>query len=160
MIKIGSRTIDTNVFLAPMSGCTDLPFRLIAREHGARFAFLEMLDANSFQHDSRRTFSMMKTCAADRPLAAQLVGNEPISMLEGAGKILKALDVTFLDINAAFPARKVIKKKAGAYLMRNQTMLYSIIRRLSRELPVPVTVKLRLGFDDETVDDLREVAAR
>jgi nifR3 family TIM-barrel protein len=160
MIKIGSQTIDTNIFLAPMSGCTDLPFRLIAREHGARFAFLEMLDANSFQYDSRRTYSMMRTCPGDSPLAAQIVGNEPESMIAAAEKVLASIDAKFLDVNAACPARKVLKKRAGAYLMRDQTMLYRIIKRLAGGLRVPVTVKLRLGYDKETADDLRELAVR
>lgn len=160
MVKIGSRTIDTNVFLAPMSGCSDLPFRLIAREHGARFAFLEMLDANSFQHNSRRSYSMMRTDPRDKPIAAQLVGNEPESMLKAAEKILKTLAVELIDINAACPAKKVLKKRAGAYLLRDQTMLYKIVKRLAAELPVPVTVKLRTGYDDAAPQDMRDISLR
>lgn len=161
MIKIGSRKIDTNVILAPMSGCSDLPFRLIAREHGAGFAFLEMLDANSFFHNSRRTFAMMKTVPRDTPIAAQIVGAQPDIMLGAARKILDAVPaVTFLDINAACPARKVIKKRSGAYLLRDSTALFRIAELLVKSLPVPVTIKLRLGYQHETTDDIVDIVRR
>lgn len=161
MIRIGDRAIDTNVILAPMSGCSDLPFRLIAREHGAKFAFLEMLDANSFFHGSRRTFAMMKTTAKDTPIAAQIVGAEPEVMLGAARRILETIPrVTFLDINAACPVKKVIKKKSGAYLLRDSTTLFRIVDLLVKSLPVPVTIKLRLGYQDETVDDIVDIVKR
>lgn len=160
MVKIGSQEIDTNVFLAPMSGITDLPFRLIAAEHGARFGFFEMLDANSFFYGSRRTLSMMKTHKNDTPIAAQLVGREPDIMLGAAEKILKEVNIAFLDINAACPAKKVLKKKSGAYLLHDETALYKIISRLAGSFPVPVTVKLRIGYDDKATTDIGGIARR
>lgn len=160
MVKIGSQEIDTNVFLAPMSGITDLPFRLIAAEHGARFGFFEMLDANSFFYGSKRTITMMKTHKKDTPIAAQLVGREPDIMLQAAERIFEETKVAFIDINAACPAKKVLKKKAGAYLLRDETTLYKIISRLAGSLPVPVTVKLRIGYDDKAATDIGGIARR
>jgi nifR3 family TIM-barrel protein len=156
MPKIGSENFP-NVFLAPLSGCSDLAFRLIAREHGARFCFFEMIDANSL-HCARKnglarfpkskSLSLLKTVPQDRPIAAQLVGRDPEAMLGAAAIICRESPrISFLDINAACPAKKVIRKKAGAYLLNDAAQLADIIKKLSSGLPVPVTVKLRTGYD-------------
>jgi nifR3 family TIM-barrel protein len=148
MIKIGSYQLDSNILMAPMSGCTDLPFRLIAREEGATLCFFEMIDCNSLTHNSERTIkSMLQTNAKDRPIAAQLVGADPGAMVEGAKILLKTVDVPFIDINAACPVSKIVKKKAGAYLMQKPATLARIIKRLIKELKRPITVKLRIGFE-------------
>jgi len=159
-VKIGSESFDTNIFLAPLSGCADLAFRLIAREHGAKFCFFEMIDAHSVTccGPRRRTLSILDTVEADKPIAAQLLGEDPALMLCAAKEILKRVEVSFLDINAACPAKKVVKKKAGAYLLKDPKRLASIIRKLSLALPVPVTVKMRLGYDEDAVSDIDRTA--
>ena len=108
MIKIGNVNIDTKVFLAPLSGCTDLPFRLIARQHGARFCFYEMLDANSLTHNRQQSFAILKTIEEDSPIAAQILGAEPAIVLDAAQKVLDRVRLSFLDLNCACPAKKVI----------------------------------------------------
>ena len=148
MLKIGSSEIPSNILLAPMAGCTDLPFRLITREHGAKFCFFEMIDCNSITYGPKRKFhSILKTLKEDKPIAAQLLGRDPSKMLAGAKEILAVTKPAFLDINAACPARKVVKKKAGAYLLKDELELCSILKKLSSNLPIPVTVKLRIGYD-------------
>ena len=164
MIKIGNVNIDTNVFLAPLSGCTDLPFRLIAREHGARFCFFEMLDSNSLTHNrrptaidldgapgkaegGRRPFAILKTSADDSPIAGQLLGSDPSIMLDAAQKVLDRVKLSFLDINCACPVKKVIKKKAGAHLLRDTPRLYGVVKKLVSSLRLPVTIKIRSGYD-------------
>lgn len=147
MVKISNADIDTNIFLAPMSGCTDLPFRLIAREHGARFCFFEMLDSNSLTHNRRQSFTILKTIKRDSPIAGQLLGSDPSIMLDAAQKVLDRVKLSFLDINCACPAKKVIKKKAGAHLLRDAPRLYSILKKLAASLPLPITIKLRIGYD-------------
>jgi nifR3 family TIM-barrel protein len=148
MIKIGSAELPSNILLAPMAGCTDLPFRLITREHGAKFCFFEMIDCNSITYGAkRRVRSILKTTAGDEPIAAQLLGRDPSRMLAGAEEILRIVKPLFLDINAACPAKKVVKKKCGAYLLKDETELYAILKKLSSGLPIPVTVKLRVGYD-------------
>ena len=160
MVRIGSKTIETNIFMAPMSGCTDLPLRLVVAEHGARFGFFEMLDSNSFFYGPRRTFAMMKTDEKDVPLAAQLVGGDPDMMLGAAERILRMARVSFIDINAACPAKKVLRKKAGSYLLHDEITLYKMIALLAGALPVPVTVKLRLGYDDDKTCRITDIARR
>ncbi|MDD5427795.1 MAG: tRNA dihydrouridine synthase DusB [Candidatus Omnitrophica bacterium] len=149
MLKIGSYELPSKIIMAPMAGCTDLPFRLIARSHGAKLCFFEMVDCNSITYGAKkRVRTILKTIEDDSPISAQLLGRDPSKMLEGAQEILKiAPNIAFLDINAACPAKKVIKKKAGAYLLKDETELYAIIKKISAHLPIPVTVKLRIGYD-------------
>ena len=158
MVKIGSYALDTNILLAPMAGCTDLAFRLIAREEGARFCFFEMIDANSAVRNRANTFSMLKTHALDKPIAVQLLGNDPDMMLKAAQNVLEAVNVAFLDVNAACPAKKVVKKRAGACLLRDSYKLFAIIKKLAGTLTVPITVKLRTGHENETLQDIVHVA--
>jgi len=159
-MKIGSCDIRAKVLLAPMSGCTDLPFRLIAREHGAKFCFFEMIDAHSVTHHRKKTLAMLKTLESDQPIALQLLGNDPQIMLSAARAILPLTKAAFLDINAACPVKKVMKKKAGAYLLKNGDMLCEMIRLLTSSLKLPVTVKMRLGHEKETLADITHLAKR
>jgi tRNA-dihydrouridine synthase B len=160
MTKIGGVNIDTNIFLAPMAGCSDLPFRLIAREHGAKFCFYEMVDSNSLIYEHHETYGNLKTDKKDLPIAVQLLGSDPSGMLKAAQRLLKLVDVSFLDINCACPAKKVIKKKAGAHLLRDTPRLYDILQRLIPELPLPVTIKIRSGFDKKDDGHIVEMAKR
>ena len=105
MIKIGDKIIDTNIFAAPLAGCSDLSYRLISREHGAKFCFYEMVDSNSLVYRHRQSFSILNTHRKDSPIAAQLLGSDPSQMLDAAEKLLKLVDTPFLDINCACPAK-------------------------------------------------------
>lgn len=149
MIKIGNINLDTNILLAPMAGCADLPFRLISREHGAKFCFYEMVDSNSLVYKRRQTYGILKTHKKDSPIAAQLLGSDPSTMLDAAQKLLELVDVSFLDINCACPAKKVIKKKAGAYLLRDAPRMYNILKKLIPSLSLPITIKMRAGYDSK-----------
>ena len=131
-----------------MAGCADLSFRLIAREQGAEFCFYEMSDSNSLVYDSRRKNNdMLQVHPQDLPIAAQLLGSDPEIILKAAKKLIELNNnISFLDINAACPIKKVIKKKAGAYLIKEPETLYRIIDKLSSSLSLPITVKLRTGY--------------
>ncbi|NQT30594.1 MAG: tRNA-dihydrouridine synthase [Candidatus Saganbacteria bacterium] len=158
MIKIGSCQIDTNVFLAPMAGCTDLSLRLISREHGAKFCFFEMFDSNSLIHGGPKKTDLCKSLKKDNPIAAQLLGSDPDTMFSAAQRLLELTNPYFLDINAACPVRKVIRKKAGAYLLLEPKALYAILRKLSSEISLPVTVKMRVGYDRFSKKEIVEIA--
>ncbi|MFA5147058.1 MAG: tRNA dihydrouridine synthase DusB [Candidatus Omnitrophota bacterium] len=161
MVKIGSVNIDTNIFLAPLAGCTDLAFRLIAREHGARFCFFEMVDANTFFHGTyRKTLMTLKTTSEDTPVAAQLLGSDAGMMVVAAKRLLDVVNVPFIDVNAACPARKVIRKKSGAYLLQDPAALGKIVKEMASSLPVPVTVKMRLGHTSKDTPHIVKVAER
>jgi len=158
MVRIGNYNFDTHVFLAPLAGCADLSFRLIARECGARFCFFEMIDSNSLLHQNAETISMLKTHPDDCPIGAQLLGSDPDIMLEAAEKLLSAIPVPLIDINSACPVKKVIKKGCGASLLNEPYRLEAIISRLSRALTIPITVKLRIGFDSVDIAHITDVA--
>ncbi len=158
MIKIGRYVAPTNIFLAPMSGCTDSAFRLIAREHGARFCFFEMVDANALCYGHKKTKDILKPLDEDTPIAAQLLGAEPSRLLDAGERLLRIAKVSFLDINSACPAKKAVKKGAGAALLKKPRVLFKIIRGLSSSLPVPVTVKLRVGYEKKDIKNISELA--
>jgi len=146
MLKIGSYTLPSNILLAPMAGCTDLAFRLIAREHGAAFSFFEMVDSNCVAYGPRKKVrALLKTAAEDSPIAAQILGRDPGRMLDSAKEVIAIANPSFVDINAACPAKKVIKKRCGAYLVEDAGELTKIIKTLAAALPLPVTVKIRTG---------------
>src|SRR3989339_136783 len=146
------------IYLAPLAGCSDLAFRLICREYGAKFAFFEMVDAHSLIYESRQTFDVLETCPEDKPIAAQLLGCDPDIMLKAAKRLLAIVKVSSIDVNAACPVTKVIKKKCGAYLMRDPSGLYKTIKKLVSSLDIPITVKLRSGFEMEDHKKLVSIA--
>ena len=160
MLKIGSYDLNTNTLLAPMAGVTDLSFRLIAREHGAKFCFFEMIDAHSVIRHRRKMLKMLKSVEADRPVAFQILANDSTTALQAARTILPLADARFLDINAACPVRKVIKKHSGAFLLKDGDVLCEMIKILASSLPIPVTVKIRAGYDDEPRTHIARLAAR
>lgn len=138
--------MDPKIYLAPMSGVTDLPFRLISRKFGATQCFFEMVHSNSIIYEHPKNPRVLKTVKKDSPIAAQLLGDDPCLMLEAAQKLVALLDISFLDINSACPAKKVVKKGEGAALLENRAKLGKIVKKLSSNLDLPVTVKLRTGF--------------
>ncbi len=152
--------METNIFLAPMSGCTDLAFRLIAREYGAGFCFFEMLDSNTLSRSRRKTSDILKTAEGDNPIAAQLLGADPSIMLDAAKRLIERADISFLDINSACPVKKVLKKGAGAGLIKNPDILYKIVEKLASSLPIPVTVKIRIGLDKKDPKAIMDIAKK
>ena len=136
-----------------MSGVTDLAFRLISRRLGATHCFFEMLDSKATLYGHPKNSRLLKTLKEDSPLAAQLVGGDPSVMLDAAEKLLSLVNISFLDINSACPAKKILKKGAGASLLKNTARLGKIIKKMASKLPIPVTVKLRTGFNKR---DIRE----
>ena len=141
------------IYLAPMSGITDLPFRLISRELGAKLCFFQMLDSNATVHNNPANRRYLKTLEEDSPIAAQLLGSDPCVMLDAAEKVIALADISFLDINSACPAKKIIRKGAGAALLNNTERLGKIINKLSSNLKIPITVKLRTGFSKRDIGE-------
>jgi len=158
MIQIGSQKIKTNIFLAPLAGCTDLSYRLICREHGAGMCFYEMADVNSIVRAQGKNKDLFMLHPDDQPIAAQLLGADPEMTLEAAKRLLTEIKPAFLDFNAACPVKKVLKKKAGSYFMKEPEKLYPIIEKLASNLDLPVTVKMRAGFHKVDLKELSVIA--
>ncbi len=131
-----------------MAGCTDLAFRLIARAHGMRFAFLEMISAETFVRSNPETQQRMRSEEADRPVGVQLVGCDPGVMAAAAAGV-EALGFPLVDLNLGCPVPKVVCKGGGSQLLREPETAREIFRRVVRAVKrVPVTVKMRLGYSD------------
>ncbi len=158
MLKIKSLCLQSRVIQSPMSGCTDLPFRLIARQKGLSFAFLEMLLADAIVAGSDRTFEMMKSAPEDRPLGAQLVGYTPES-LGAAASILEDAGVDLVDLNLGCPVKKVICKGGGSAILKEPVLARAMFSGMvSAVKTIPVTVKMRLGYDDPSGAEAQRIA--
>jgi len=156
MLVIGALKLPVPYVLAPMAGVSDLPFRVITRGFGASLAFTEMIDARALSHGDRRTRHMLSSNPADKPLGVQLVGNDE-GYLSKALETLPDKGADILDFNAACPAPKLTRKGMGAALLREPDKLKKLLELLVRLSPVPVTVKMRTGWDMDSIN-AREVA--
>ncbi len=145
--------MNPKIYLAPMSGVTDLAFRLISRRLGAKHCFFEMLDSKAIVYNSRKNRRLIKTLKKDSPISAQLLGADPSVMLDAAEQLASLVDISFLDINSACPVKKVTKKGTGAALLKNRALLGKIIKKLVSKLQIPITVKLRTGFDKRDIGE-------
>lgn len=143
---LGPVAIDTPVFLAPMSGVTDLPFRRMVKNYGAGLVFSEMIASRPMLEEYKREKLRPADYAEEFPMAVQIAGCEPDIMAEAA-KINVARGAAIIDINFGCPVKKVVKNLAGSALMRDEKLATEIMAATVRAVDVPVTVKMRLGWD-------------
>ncbi len=151
MLKIGTLKLKSNLILAPMAGITDFPFRMLNRKFGCELAFIEMLNVRSISYRGKKTRQMLSFVAQDRPLGIQLLGSEPKFILM-ALDILRQYKFDILDFNAACPARKVVRRGEGASLLKEPKELRELLKILVKNSSVPVTVKIRAGWDQDSVN--------
>lgn len=149
MLKIGSLNLSSNVLLAPLAGISDSSFRLLCREFGASFTFLEMINARAISHKNKKTKKMLTTAAEDKPVGIQLLGQE-IPYLLKALDIIETYDFDLLDFNAACPVKKVCRRGEGAALMKEPKKLKKILETLVHRWPKPMTIKIRSGWDEDS----------
>jgi tRNA-dihydrouridine synthase B len=146
-----SEMVKAKAVLAPMSGITDIPFRLMARKFGCRFTFTEMIDINGLIYNNQKTYGLMDTVPEDAPIGVQLVGEDADKFAKVA-EICEEKGFSVLDINAGCPARKVIKCGKGSALMKDPEKLAGIIGKLVKIVSIPVTVKIRSGWDERNLN--------
>lgn len=151
MLKIKNLKINSHSLLLPMAGFTDLPFRLICRKYGCKFAFTEMVDATAIKYNNPQTLGMLESNRHDRPLGVQLVGGNEYDMLFAA-QMLEQKGFSWIDINAACPVKKVVKKRAGSFLIKEPKYLEKILNLLTRNLKLPLSVKIRSGFNENSIN--------
>lgn len=143
-LKIGSLTLEHNVFLAPLAGITNLPFRLLCRQAGAALAFTEMVSVNGLVRDGAKTRALLKKTADDFPLGIQLFGSTADDLAEAARLVEE--DGQLIDINMGCPVRKVVGTGAGSALLKDHKQIAAIIRAVRKATPLPLTVKIRSGW--------------
>lgn len=158
MLQLKSLNIPSAVIQSPMVGCTDLAYRMVARKRGMKFCFIEMISANGLMHASSKTFDLLKTIEEDRPLGAQLMGCDPDVMAAAAEKI-EAMGFDLLDLNLGCPVRKVTTGGSGSALMKEPKNAEAVFKRVVGAVKnIPVTVKMRKGWEDESGEEAVEIA--
>lgn len=145
-LRFGSVVLDDPVVLAPMSGVTDAPFRRLAGRLGAGLVFSEMVAAKAVAQAHRGTLGMLDGDGS--PFAVQLVGGDPATMAEAA-RVGEDKGAVVIDINMGCPVRKVVGGHAGSALMRDEALAGRIVAAVARAVRVPVTVKMRIGWDGD-----------
>ncbi len=147
VLQIGNIKIKNPILLAPMSGITDLPFRQLVKKYGAGLVFSEMIASREMLHKTSRSIRMNEDFSAEHPVAVQLSGCDPAIMAEAA-RMNEARGAAVIDINFGCPVKKVVKKMAGSALMRDEKLAAQIMEATVKAVNIPVTVKMRLGWDE------------
>jgi len=148
---LGQLTLESNLFLSPLAGYTNLPFRLIIREiGGAGLCTTDLVNARSLLEKNRKALQLIQTRLQDRPLAVQLYGIQPEEMRDAA-VLLESLGVSSVDINMGCPVRKICKNGGGSSMMADHAKAARIVNTMVNAVKIPVTAKMRLGWDDENL---------
>ena len=148
-MKIGNLELENNIFLAPMAGITDLPFRLICKENGAGLVYTEMVSAKALLYGDEKTKLLLKTCKEEHPLAVQIFGSDLDAIAYASKYVSKIGEI--VDINMGCPAPKIVKNGDGSKLLLNLDLVEKIVKTAVENALVPVTVKIRLGWDSENI---------
>ncbi len=148
-MKIGNVETSNNIFLAPMAGITDLPFRLICKEKGAGLVYTEMVSAKALLYGDEKTKLLLKTCKEERPLAVQIFGSDIEAIAYASKYVSEFADI--VDINMGCPAPKVVKNGDGSRLLLDLELIKQIVETAVKNSKVPVTVKIRKGWDEEHI---------
>lgn len=156
--KIGNVQIENPFVLAPMAGVTDLPFRTLCKEQGAGLICMEMISAKAISFRNKNTFSLMEIDPCEHPVSMQLFGSEPELMAEVA-KSIEDREFDILDINMGCPVPKVVNNGEGSALLKSPDLIEQIVKSVSSAIRKPVTVKVRIGFENVPVD-IVEIAKR
>jgi len=141
-----------NIFLAPMAGVTDYPFRLLCREKGASLVFTEMVSAKAMHYSDRKTLDIARTRPEEMPVGVQIFGSDPGIMAEAAAWLSEQPDVALIDINMGCPTAKIVRNGDGAALMQKPDLVRQIVRETVKASKKPVTVKIRKGWDQASAN--------
>lgn len=151
-LRIGNITMENPLVLGPMAGVTDLPFRLLCKEKGCGLLYTEMVSAKALYYKNKNTEPILATAPKEQPLAVQLFGSEPGLMAEMAKILEERGCYQFIDINMGCPVPKIVNNHEGSALMKDPVLVGKIIEAMSKAVNLPVTVKFRKGFNDESVN--------
>src|SRR5580765_2639995 len=150
-MRIGSLQLSSNLFLSPLAGYTNLPFRLTLREVGGLdLATTDLVNARSLLEKNPKALKLIESCPADRPLAVQLFGSIPEEMRDAAA-YLESIGVSSVDINMGCPVRKVCRVGGGSAMMTELDKTSALVRGMVAAVKIPITAKMRLGWDDDNL---------
>lgn len=151
-MNIGTLQLNNNIFLAPMAGISDLPYRLVMKRFGAGLVFTEMVSANGLFFSGAATRELLRSVPEERPLAIQLFGEDPQRMADAARMVEEEADL--IDINLGCPVRKVVRSGAGSALLNDPARTGAMLRTVRKATARPLTIKLRSGWDASRVNFL------
>jgi tRNA-dihydrouridine synthase B len=143
---------DVPLFLAPMAGVSESPFRRLCRQHGADVVVTEFLSAEGIRRENEATWSKLRFGADERTIGVQIFGAEPAAMGEAAALVTDVFQPDYIDINFGCPVKKVVKRNGGSGCLRDLGLVQEVIRAVARSTPLPVTVKVRSGWSEEMRD--------
>ena len=150
-LTIGNVVMDNPLVLAPMAGVTDLPFRLLCKEQGAGLVCMEMVSAKAIYYNNKNTEALLEIDTREKPVSLQLFGSDPEIMAAMAHRIEdRPFDI--LDINMGCPVPKVVNNGEGSALLKNPELVRKIVTSVVKAVDKPVTVKIRRGFDEDSVN--------
>lgn len=149
--RIGTIELRDKLILAPMAGITDLPFRLLCKEHGCDILYTEMVSAKAMYYNNKNTAPLLLLRPEEKPIGLQLFGSEPELMGDMAARI-EQLGFDFVDVNMGCPVPKVYNNGEGSALMKDPGLVEQIVAAMVRKVSVPVTVKIRKGIDEAHVN--------
>lgn len=153
MLKIGNVEIENNVVLAPMAGICNSAFRRIIREMGAGLIYAEMVSDKALVYENQKTEDMLYMTEYERPISQQIFGSDKDSFIEAAKIIYEKMKPDIIDINMGCPVPKVaVSAQAGAALLKNPDKIYEIVKGIKEAVPIPVTVKIRSGWDSKSIN--------
>ncbi len=150
-MKIGNVTIENNVVLAPMAGVTDLPFRLLCKEMGCGMLYTEMVSAKAILYNNKNTEELLKVTPQENPISVQLFGSDPQIMADIAKRI-EERPFDCIDVNMGCPVPKVVNNGEGSALLKNPILVGQIVEAMAKAVKKPVTVKIRAGFDENSIN--------
>ena len=145
-MKIGTVTLANNVILAPLAGITNLPFRLLAKKAGCGLVCSEMVSSHGLVYQSPKTVRLLDSVPQEKPLSVQIFGSDPAIMAEAAA-VVADTGADILDINFGCSVRKVLKTGSGAALMANPDRAQALLQAVRKAIRIPLTVKIRSGWD-------------
>ena len=150
-MRIGSLILDNPFFLAPLAGITDAPMRRLCREQGASLVFSEMVSGKGLWYKDKNTARLLEAYEEERPVAFQIFGHEPQIMAFTARELTK-LPCAAIDINMGCPVPKIVKNGEGSALLKDPDLVYDVVSAVVKNTDKPVTVKIRIGWDKDTIN--------
>lgn len=150
-LKLGNVTLESPFVLAPLAGITDAPMRRICREMGASMVYSEMVSGKGLFYGDKKTEQLLKIFDDEKPVALQVFGSEPDIMAYTARE-LDGRENAVLDVNMGCPVPKIVKNGEGSALMKDPDLIYDIVYAMTKNTSKPVTVKIRIGFDDKHIN--------
>ncbi len=150
-LKIGNVALSNPYILAPMAGVTDLPFRLLCKEQGAGLLCMEMVSAKAIQYNNKNTKALLEIHPEEEPVSLQLFGSDP-EVISEVAKQIEELPFAILDINMGCPVPKIVRNGEGSALMNQPKLVHEIVAKTVKAIQKPVTVKIRKGFNDESIN--------